>query len=222
MTVFCWSYFCTDPARGQLPFAPRADFVSFAFDRVLSASTSILAFLMPLTGRSVFIQPQTLEKPLQLLFADFSICVSSDLIVSVSVCLPAYLSAYLPVCLPGCLSLSVSLSFSNICLSICLSVCLLVYLPHSLVLLLIRLSITKAQELYRKNNPAEPLAKLTLTGAGLIKQRIPSGVHALPIAHVFFLSPVKRWVAVRARDSLSVNSQQGRVFVVVISRRRKC
>eukprot|EP00904_Undaria_pinnatifida_P013799 jgi/Undpi1/954/HiC_scaffold_10.g04418.m1 len=37
------------------------------------------------------------------------------------------------------------------------------------------LSITKAQELYRKNNPAEPLAKLTLTGAGLIKQRIPSG-----------------------------------------------
>ncbi|CAM9818682.1 unnamed protein product [Ectocarpus sp. 13 AM-2016] len=36
-------------------------------------------------------------------------------------------------------------------------------------------SVTKAQDLYRKTAPTEPLARLTVTGSALIKQRLPSG-----------------------------------------------
>ncbi|CAM9289153.1 unnamed protein product, partial [Scytosiphon promiscuus] len=36
-------------------------------------------------------------------------------------------------------------------------------------------SVTKAQDLYRKADPSKPLARLAVTGSALIKQRLPSG-----------------------------------------------
>lgn len=38
-----------------------------------------------------------------------------------------------------------------------------------------RVSVTKAQDLYRKSDPSQPLARLAVTGSALIKQRLPSG-----------------------------------------------
>lgn len=43
---------------------------------------------------------------------------------------------------------------------------------------LCRVSMTKAQDLYRKADPTEPVARLTLSGSALLKQRVPSGAGA--------------------------------------------
>lgn len=52
-----------------------------------------------------------------------------------------------------------------------------------------RLSMTKSQDVYRNTKPTLPVAKLTLTGSVLLKQRIPSGtIVELYTPHAHFSS----------------------------------
>lgn len=62
--------------------------------------------------------------------------------------------------------------------------------------------MTKAQDLYRKTAPTEPLARLTLTGSALIKQRLPAGVFGnilflLSMGFQFFCQLVLSFISIQ-------------------------
>lgn len=69
------------------------------------------------------------------------------------------------------------MSFNPVVISAAISASSPAAAADSAAAIRVSVSVTKAQDLYRKTNPTEPLAKLTLTGSALIKQRVPAGAY---------------------------------------------